>query len=75
MIKYYMRIKEGVILQLFIETIYKDYSTLEDYTVKSKYKAGTGIRPWELFEISQDIFENLFEKIVNLEEEINSLLN
>jgi hypothetical protein len=75
MLKYYMRVKEGVILQLFIKTVYKDYSTLQDYTVTSKYKPGTGIRPWELFEIPQDTFENLFEKTVNLEEEINFLLS
>ena len=75
MLKYYMRIKEGMILQLFIKTVYKDYSTLQDYTVTNKYKSGTGIRPWELFEIPQNVFENLFEKTVNMQDEINSLLN
>jgi hypothetical protein len=75
MLKFYIRIKEGVILQLFIETIYKDYSNLQAFTVTKRYILGTGINNDELFEIPKKVFENLFEKLVNLEEEINSLLN
>lgn len=73
-IRYLLRIKEGKLLQLYIERTYPDYTNLTNFTVSVPYR-GEGMKPAEFFEVSREQFEDFFERLVDTSQLINELMD
>ncbi len=71
--RFLLRIKQGKLLQLWIERTYPDHKNLTDFTVSVAYN-GEGMKPVEFFEVSREQFEDFFERLVDTSHLINELM-
>jgi hypothetical protein len=72
--RFLLRIKQGKLLQIWIERTYPDHINMTDFTVSVAYN-GEGINQAEFFEISRVQFEDFFERLVDTSQLINELMD